>query len=469
MDYLTIPLQILTYLAIIGIQAGFIFVTKKCFFKKCSILNIILLILLSPIASTLLAHYLTTSMCFSTDVSTSVWGYILYSVILLVFVSLQLFLYVKYVKAPNTSIAVFIYLCCLVFCTYDDAYETVFENELLSGMALINNLIILAGAIVFYKMVIEPVSNLTADKQGQGMTVFIIIPMIAVLIKQIVLTLHNVCDVYFINGTKLLNIKEFEDNHDLFLPYYRDLTRNWWLNRYAYVIASHSILIIFIISFAVIVKNTLHINRINRQNEEIQKAHDSLKELSVEVMEALAHTIDAKDKYTNGHSIRVAKYARMIAERIGLTAEECENIYYMGLLHDIGKIGVPNEIINKPSRLTDEEYDVIKTHPVIGYDILSEMKTHPMLAKGAHWHHERYDGKGYPDHLSGKDIPIESRIIAVADSYDAMTSNRSYRNYLPQEKVRSEIETNKGTQFDPEIAECMLSIIDDDKDYTLHE
>ena len=318
-------------------------------------------------------------------------------------------------------------------------------------------------------MVIEPVSNLTADKQGQGMTVFIIIPMIAVLIKQIVLTLHNVCDVYFINGTKLLNIKEFEDNHDLFLPYYRDLTRNWWLNRYAYVIASHSILIIFIISFAVIVKNTLHINRINRQNEEIQKAHDSLKELSVEVMEALAHTIDAKDKYTNGHSIRVAKYARMIAERIGLTAEECENIYYMGLLHDIGKIGVPNEIINKPSRLTDEEYDVIKTHPVIGYDILSEMKTHPMLAKGAHWHHERYDGKGYPDHLSGKDIPIESRIIAVADSYDAMTSNRSYRNYLPQEKVRSEIETNKGTQFDPEIAECMLSIIDDDKDYTLHE
>lgn len=112
---------------------------------------------------------------------------------------------------------------------------------------------------------------------------------------------------------------------------------------------------------------------------------------------------------------------------------------------------------------------MIKTHPVIGYDILSEMKTHPMLAKGAHWHHERYDGKGYPDHLSGKDIPIESRIIAVADSYDAMTSNRSYRNYLPQEKVRSEIETNKGTQFDPEIAECMLSIIDDDKDYTLHE
>jgi HD-GYP domain-containing protein (c-di-GMP phosphodiesterase class II) len=159
----------------------------------------------------------------------------------------------------------------------------------------------------------------------------------------------------------------------------------------------------------------------------------------------------------------------MIAEKMGKTEEECEDVYYMGLLHDLGKIGVPNEIINSPTKLTDEQYDVIKTHPGLGYDILSEIKSRPDLVTGARWHHERYDGKGYPDGKSGEDIPLMARIIAVADSYDAMTSNRSYRNYLPQETVRSEIEKNMGTQFDPDIAKCMLSVIDEDTNYELHE
>ena len=227
-------------------------------------------------------------------------------------------------------------------------------------------------------------------------------------------------------------------------------------------IFSTIIIFLFIWAFYVIIRN------INATNEAIE-AKDEVKTLSVEVMEALAHTIDAKDKYTNGHSVRVAKYSRMIAEKMGLSAEMCENIYYMGLLHDIGKIGVPNEIINKPAKLTDEEYDVIKTHPGIGYGILSEIKSRPDLATGALWHHERYDGKGYPEHKAGEDIPLEARIIAVADTYDAMTSNRSYRKFLPQEKVRSEIENNIGTQFDPEAARCMIMIIDEDKEYALHE
>ncbi|MBO4498609.1 MAG: HD domain-containing protein, partial [Lachnospiraceae bacterium] len=140
-----------------------------------------------------------------------------------------------------------------------------------------------------------------------------------------------------------------------------------------------------------------------------------------------------------------------------------------GLLHDIGKIGVPNEIINSPTKLTDEEYDVIKTHPGIGFDILAEMKSHPELSTGARWHHERFDGGGYPDHKTNEEIPLEARIIAVADSYDAMTSNRSYRKYMPQEKVRSEIEKNAGKQFDPDVAETMLGVIDSDVDYVLHE
>ncbi len=222
------------------------------------------------------------------------------------------------------------------------------------------------------------------------------------------------------------------------------------------------IVFLFIWAFNIILKMI-------RVSDEAVMAKDEVKSLSVEVMEALAHTIDAKDEYTKGHSVRVAKYSRMIAEKMGLSAEECENTYYMGLLHDLGKIGVPNEIINSPTKLSDEQYDVIKTHPGLGFDILSEIKSRPDLVIGARWHHERYDGKGYPDGKSGEDIPLIARIIAVADSYDAMTSNRSYRNYLPQDTVRTELVKNKGTQFDPDVADVMVEIIDEDKEYVLHE
>ena len=222
------------------------------------------------------------------------------------------------------------------------------------------------------------------------------------------------------------------------------------------------IIFIFIWAFYVIIKNMIATN-------EAIKAKEEIKTLSVEVMEALAHTIDAKDEYTKGHSVRVAKYSRMLAEKLGLTDEDCESVYYMALLHDIGKIGVPNEIINSKSKMTDEEYAIMKTHPAIGSDILEEIKSRPDLMIGARWHHERYDGKGYPDGKAGEDIPFFARIISVADSYDAMTSNRSYRNYLPQDVVRSEIEKNCGTQFDPNIAKCMISVIDEDVNYEYHE
>ena len=141
----------------------------------------------------------------------------------------------------------------------------------------------------------------------------------------------------------------------------------------------------------------------------------------------------------------------------------------MGLLHDIGKIGVPESIINKNGKLDDEEFGKIKMHPAIGYDILKNVEELPGLATGARWHHERYDGRGYPDGLSGKDIPEEARIIAVADAYDTMTSNRAYSSIRPQDVVRAEIERCKGTQFDPEIADVFLQMIDDDKDYRMRE
>ena len=158
-----------------------------------------------------------------------------------------------------------------------------------------------------------------------------------------------------------------------------------------------------------------------------------------------------------------------IAKRAGLTHQQQEDIYTIGLLHDVGKIGIPDTIINKPSALSDEEYNIIKTHPALGETILKNIKEFPNLVTGARYHHERYDGGGYPDGLSGKDIPVEARIIAVADSYDAMTSRRSYRDALPQEKVRAEIEKGKGTQFDPAFADIMLAMIDEDNDYLMRE
>ncbi len=194
-----------------------------------------------------------------------------------------------------------------------------------------------------------------------------------------------------------------------------------------------------------------------------------LEAMNIQVVSALATAIDAKDSYTNGHSTRVATYAKMIASRAGYSKDDQDEIYMMGLLHDVGKIGVPDEVINKPDKLTPEEFELIKKHPVIGSEILNTIKDRPKLATGARWHHERYDGKGYPDGIAGKEIPEEARIIAVADAYDAMTSRRRYREILPQDKVREEIVNGTGTQFDPGFAKIMLSMIDEDKDYSMRE
>ena len=159
-----------------------------------------------------------------------------------------------------------------------------------------------------------------------------------------------------------------------------------------------------------------------------------------ELVFALAKAVDVKDAYTRGHSERVAQYSREMARRAGDTGERLDSIYSVGLLHDIGKIGIPVTIINKTTRLTDEEYAVIKAHTTMGADILDMVKEFPELSVGARSHHERWDGKGYPDGLAGKAIPRMARIISVADAYDAMTSRRSYRNALPQDESMSDRE-----------------------------
>ena len=193
------------------------------------------------------------------------------------------------------------------------------------------------------------------------------------------------------------------------------------------------------------------------------------KHLFEETALALANAIDAKDKYTHGHSFRVAEYSRRIAKLSGKSDQECEEIYYAGLLHDVGKIGVPEAIITKEGKLTDEEYEEIKQHSSKGAEILKNITEYPYLSIGAHYHHERYDGRGYPEKLVGTDIPDIARIIAVADSYDAMTSLRSYRKTIPQQKVREELISCAGTQFDPEYANIMIHMIDTDTDYRMKE
>ena len=218
------------------------------------------------------------------------------------------------------------------------------------------------------------------------------------------------------------------------------------------------------------IRRTIELSRLRKDlSREVDRTMRENTRLSLHVVQTLAAAIDAKDTYTNGHSDRVAAYSREIAKRLGYDAAHQDEIYMMGLLHDVGKIGVPDEIINKTDRLTDEEFEKIKEHPVVGDRILKKIREMPKLSYGARWHHERVDGRGYPDGLKGNDIPEEARIIAVADAYDAMTSNRSYRKGMSQERVREELEKGKDSQFDRRIADVMLQIIDEDKDYRLRE
>ena len=200
----------------------------------------------------------------------------------------------------------------------------------------------------------------------------------------------------------------------------------------------------------------------------IEVAIDARK-LFEQTAEALASAIDAKDSYTNGHSRRVADYSVKIAEVSGKSGDECDKIYFAALLHDVGKIGVPIEILTKKGSLTDDEYDQIKQHSIVGGQILSSIRQAPWLSIGARYHHERYDGRGYPEGLKGQDIPEIARIIGVADAYDAMTSNRSYRDAIAQHIVREEIVKGIGTQFDPEYAGIMLHLIDRDTEYRMQE
>ena len=183
--------------------------------------------------------------------------------------------------------------------------------------------------------------------------------------------------------------------------------------------------------------------------------------MSNETILSIARTVDAKDTNTSEHSYRVSEYSVAIAKRLGFSDEKCENLRKMALLHDIGKIGIPDAILNKPAKLTDEEYAVMKTHVTLGAEILKDFTLIDNVDVGALYHHEKYDGTGYCHGLKGTEIPIEARIIGIADAFDAMTANRVYRKQLDIDYVINELRRCSGTQFDPKLVKIMLSLIDE--------
>lgn len=210
-------------------------------------------------------------------------------------------------------------------------------------------------------------------------------------------------------------------------------------------------------------------SEIRKRTKAEQENRMKAEKLAEEIVLALTNAIDAKDKFTKGHSDRVAKYSIMIAKELGYDADQLRRLKYAALLHDIGKIGVPDEVICKPGRLSEAEFAIVKSHTVIGANILSSITTIEDIAVAAKHHHERYDGKGYPDGLSGLHIPEFARIICVADAYDAMTSRRGFRCDMKQEEVREQIAKELGGQFDPMFGQTMLELIDRDTGYTMRE
>lgn len=208
-------------------------------------------------------------------------------------------------------------------------------------------------------------------------------------------------------------------------------------------------------------------DRITIQNREFMQALEEKnrqnQQMTFQTIRTIVNTIDAKDQYTKGHSQRVSDYSVALAKELGFSHEEVEKIRYIALLHDIGKIGVPDSILNKPGRLTNEEFSLMKMHTVAGGEILKDIESVPDLNVGAKYHHERYDGGGYPEGLKGEEIPYIARLICIADSYDAMASNRIYRKHLTEETIIKEIERCSGTQFDPELAQVFLRLIKENR------
>ena len=212
------------------------------------------------------------------------------------------------------------------------------------------------------------------------------------------------------------------------------------------------------------IKSVKQMNEIQRINNELLDANEKLEKAYLDTVQTLRYTIEAKDPYTRGHSDRVSEYSILLGQELGLSDDQLKTLRVGGLFHDIGKIGIPDSILLKEAKLTDDEYSQIKNHPSIGAHILCNAAVFQEIIPIVKHHHERYDGKGYPSKLAGDQIPYLARVAAVVDAFDAMTSKRAYRDAIPLETVKSEIERCSGTQFDPVMAEAFLNILNNKYD-----
>lgn len=235
----------------------------------------------------------------------------------------------------------------------------------------------------------------------------------------------------------------------------KEIYENWWFKLYVGIVAVITIFYLTWLFVRTQLQKTLRV-----QKMELELAKNQLK-MGNETILTIAKAVDAKDENTSQHSVRVSEYSVMIAKKLDYSDDECENLRKMAILHDIGKIGIPDSVLNKPARLTDEEYAVMKSHVVRGAEILKNFSMIDNVADGALYHHERYDGKGYVNGLKGEEIPLNARIIGIADAFDAMTANRVYRKKLDLDYVLEELQKGRGTQFDPNLVDIMLGLIAD--------
>lgn len=215
------------------------------------------------------------------------------------------------------------------------------------------------------------------------------------------------------------------------------------------------------------IKSIAQMKMIKNINSELKETYEKLEKAYLESIQTLRYTVEAKDVYTRGHSDRVSEFSVLIGKKLGLSEEDLKTLRIGGLFHDVGKIGVPDSILLKDDKLTDDEYSEIKNHPSIGAHILSTATIFENIIPIVKHHHEKYDGNGYPGKLKGEEIPFLARIAAVADTFDAMTSVRPYRTALSLDVVRSEFEKFSGTQFDPKITKVFLDILDNNYDEIL--
>lgn len=390
--------------------------------------------LLSPLSAYILSSFIYTIVGKISPVIRALGG----DVIMYIVSFMYLIIYQRMVSEKgNRILGIYIYI---IFFLLQSSFTYIFENVwfVIFNQILLTTII----SIVVYRITKKYIG--TIDQNKLSMTsenkTMLVIPFTASAIR---LTQSVVYGILVYNN--------------------RGVVSEWLDNFSAYNAIIGNIILIMMICF------TSMIFRAMAMQTQLANDASQYKKLSEQSLLAITRAVEAKDLYTKGHSERVAKYSEMIARKMGYSDDDAKTLYIMALMHDVGKIGIPDAIINKPGALTNEEFKIIKSHPVIGADILKEVDAFEKISEIALNHHERVDGKGYPNGLTGNEISDEVAIVSVADAYDAMTSQRSYRDIMEQAEVRAEIKKGIGTQFKKQQAEAMLEIIDADKSYELHQ